>query len=100
MHDLRQQVYGRAGRYSNWIIENKYFDVMHYADQFKEQLGIDAKKASLGELSEKLEIENPRTHRALADAITTARVFLKLKEMNVGDSNAFAEDLLSDLDEW
>ena len=51
-------------------------------------------------MSEKLEIENPRAHRALADAITTARVFLKLKEMNAGDSNASVEDLLSDLDEW
>ena len=90
----------RAGRYSNWIIKNKYFDVMRYVDQFKEQLGIDARKVSLGELSEKLEIENPRAHRALADAITTARVFLKLKEMNAGDSNASVEDLLSDLDEW
>ena len=89
-----------AGRYSNWIIENKYFDVMRYADQFKEQLGIDAKKFSLGELSEKLEIENLRAHRAIADAITTARVFLKLKGMNTGDDNASVEDLPSDLDEW
>ena len=90
----------RAGRYSNWIIENKYFDVMRYAAQFKEQLGIDAKKVSLEELSGKLEIENPRAHRALADAITTARVFLKLKELDTGAESSSVEDLLSDLDEW
>ena len=90
----------RAGRYSNWIIENKYFDVMRYAAQFKEQLGIDAKKVSLEELSGKLEIENPRAHRALADAITTARIFLKLKELDTGVESSSVEDLLSDLDEW
>lgn len=90
----------RAGRYSNWIIENKYFDVMRYAAQFKEQLGIDAKKVSLEELSRKLEIENPRAHRALADAITTARIFLKLKELDTGVESSSVEDLLSDLDEW
>lgn len=90
----------RAGRYSNWIIENKYFDVMRYANQFKEQLGIDAKKASLGDLSEKLEIENPRAHRALADAITTARVFLKLRNLGSGENGSSIDDLLADLDEW
>ncbi len=73
---------------------------MRYAAQFKEQLGIDAKKVSLEELSGKLEIENPRAHRALADAITTARVFLKLKELDTGAESSSVEDLLSDLDEW
>ena len=34
----------RAGRYSNIIIENKYFDVMKYSYKFKEQLGIDGRK--------------------------------------------------------
>ena len=90
----------RAGRYSNWIIENKYFDVMRYAARFKEQLGIDAKKVSLKELSGKLALDNPRAHRALADAITTARVFLKLKELDTGVADGSVEDLLSDLDEW
>ena len=70
----------RAGRYANIIIGNNYFDVMRYADQFKAQLGIEAKKASLEELAEKLDIDNPRAHRALADAVTTARIFLRLKE--------------------
>ena len=70
----------RAGRYSNIIIENKYFDVMLYANQFKAELGIDAKRPSLNLLAEKLRIENPRAHRALADAITTAKVYLELKK--------------------
>ena len=41
----------RAGRYSNWIIKNKYFDVMRYVDQFKEQLGIDARKVSISAIT-------------------------------------------------
>ena len=73
---------------------------MRYALQFKERLGIDAKKASLEELSGKLDIENPRAHRALADAITTAKVFLKLKELDAGEESSSVENLLSDLDEW
>ena len=85
----------RAGRYSNIIIDNKYFDVMRYADQFKERLGIDSKKISLEELAGKLDIENPEAHRALADAITTARVFLKLKEMDGGTESASLDDMLS-----
>ena len=85
----------RAGRYSNIIIENKYFDVMRYADQFKERLGIDGKKISLEKLAGKLDIENPEAHRALADAITTARVFLKLKEMDDGAPSSSLDDMLS-----
>ena len=72
----------RAGRYSHAIIENKYFDVMRYADKFREQLGLDGDKCSLGHLSQKLGVKNPRAHRALADAITTAQVFLKLKDID------------------
>lgn len=90
----------RAGRYSNIVIENKYFDVMRFADSFKEKLGIDAKKASLQELADKLGIENPHAHRALADAITTAKVFLRLKELKGQDQPASIDDLLGDLDNW
>lgn len=90
----------RAGRYSNIIIENKYFDVMRYADKFKEQLGIDNSKCSLKELCEKLEIENPIAHRALADAITTARVYLKLKEMDNSNEDISMDDMLADIDNW
>lgn len=90
----------RAGRYSNLIIQNKYFDVMRYADQFKEKIGIETKKISLNELSEKLEIENPRAHRALADALTTARILLRLKDMETEPQSASVEDLLADLDDW
>ena len=90
----------RAGRYSNIIIENKYFDVMKYSYKFKEQLGIDGrKKSSLEKLAETLEIENPEAHRALADAITTARVFLKLKEMDTESDEFSFDDMLSAFDE-
>ncbi|MGI6172974.1 MAG: exonuclease domain-containing protein [Christensenellales bacterium] len=71
----------RAGRYSHIIIDNKYFDVMLYADRFKHKFDLTCRKVSLKDISEALQIENPQAHRALADAITTARVYLKLKEM-------------------
>lgn len=89
----------RAGRYSNLIVENKYFDVMHYAAQFSEKLGL-GKKFSLEDLSEKLNVKNPRAHRALADALTTARIFTELKKLYGGNEVSSVEDMLSDLDEW
>lgn len=89
----------RAGRYSNLIIENKYFDVMHYATQFSEKLAL-GRKFSLEDLSNRLNVTNPRAHRALADAITTAKVFLELRKMDDGTRTASVEDMLSDLDKW
>ena len=70
----------RAGRYANRIISNKSFDVMNYARNFQNIL--DCEKLKLGMVSEALNIVNPRAHRALADAVTTARVYLKLLEMD------------------
>ena len=90
----------RAGRYSHLIIENPHFDVMRYAHQFKEQLGIVGKKCSLEELCEKLGIVNSQAHRALSDAIATAGVYLKLKEMDSDTTDVSVDDLLSDLDQW
>lgn len=90
----------RAGRYSNLIIENPHFDVKRYAESMKDKLGIENKGISLAKLSEKLGIENPSAHRALADAVTTARVYLKLKEMDGGATTASVDDLLDNLDEW
>lgn len=90
----------RAGRYSNLIIENSHFDVMRYAYQFKEALDIHSNNCSLEELSGKLNIENPKAHRALADAKTTALIYLKLKEMDNNGVDISMDDFLSDLDEW
>ncbi len=90
----------RAGRYANIIVQNKYFDVMRYAGKFQEQLGMGAKQVSLEELSERLGVENPQANRALADAVTTARIFLKLKEMDGGADSRSVHDILSDLENW
>ena len=90
----------RAGRYSNIIMKNPQFDVMKYAEGFRPELGIADEKLSLETLSRKLGIENPESHRALADAITTARVFLKLKEMDKSDKTVGIDNLLADLDNW
>ena len=90
----------RAGRYSNIIMQNPQFDVMKYADGFRNKLGITDEKLSLEILSKKLGIENPEAHRALADSITTARVYLRLKEMDKSEKTVAVDDLLSDLDNW
>ena len=92
----------RAGRYSHLIIENKLCDVMKYSKKFLSDLGIEKPKgnASLEELSQKFNIKNPRAHRALADAITTAKVFLKLKEMESKKVESNVDDLLNDIDKW
>ena len=89
----------RAGRYSQIVIDNLQFDAMRYALSIKDKLSL-GEKFSLEVLSEKLGISNPRAHRALADAITTAKVYLKLKEMGAGDAGAEIDDILADLDEW
>ena len=90
----------RAGRYANIIMENPQFDVMRYAESFRSKLGLDEKKISLGTLSRKTGVENPKAHRALQDAVTTARVFLKLKEMETSLKPDSVDDILSDLDNW
>ena len=92
----------RAGRHSNTIIRNYYFDVMHYASQFKDILGVETVngRVKLEVLSEKLNLPNPRAHRALADALTTARIYLKLKSMEVKPENQSISELLSDIDDW
>ncbi|MBR3242774.1 MAG: 3'-5' exonuclease [Parasporobacterium sp.] len=90
----------RAGRYSNLIIDNKYFDVMRYVRKFREQIDSEMDSLTLGNVSQVLNIENPRAHRALADAITTAKVFLKLKEMDKNTEGTTIDDILSDLGNW
>lgn len=69
----------RAGRLSNIIIKNQYFDVMKYVKKFDKILNYESK--SLNNISNILGITNPNAHRALADSITTAKVYLKLLEI-------------------
>ena len=90
----------RAGRYSRIVMENPQFDVMKYAEKFKTELEIQDARISLEALAEKLDIENPKAHRALADAITTAKIYLRLKEMDDHEKTVAVDDLLSDLDNW
>lgn len=73
----------RAARISKIVIDNKYFDVMKYAK--KQSSKLNCNNIKLSTLSEYLNIPNPRSHRALADATTTARVYLKLKSMKNND---------------
>lgn len=69
----------RAGRLSNKIITNKYFDVMNYVKKFESVLRYENKTLSC--ISNLLGITNPNAHRALADSVTTAKVYLKLLEL-------------------
>lgn len=61
------------------IIDNDYFDVMFLAKKY--QIKLKCMNVKLNEVASKLDITNPEAHRALADAITTAKVYLKLVEM-------------------
>lgn len=70
----------KAGCLSNIKIENKYFDVMNYVNKLKYKLNYDSK--TLTNIGELLGIKNPNAHRALADSITTAKVYLKLLELD------------------
>lgn len=57
------------------------FDVMLYAGRFRAQLGFEKGRPGLAKLSERLQIVNPRAHRALADALTTARCLEALRHL-------------------
>lgn len=70
----------RAGRYANRIIYNKQFDLLPIA---KEKTKLE--DAKLNTVANYFNIENPRAHRAYTDAITTARLYLALKQKeNIG----------------
>ena len=69
----------RAGRLSNIVLTNKYFDAMKLARSKKHLLSSENLK--LVNVAESLGIINPQAHRALADAITTAKVYLALLEL-------------------
>ena len=75
----------RAGRLSNTIITNEYFDVMKYVKKFEKVLNYDSK--TLTNISNLLGITNPNAHRALADSVTTAKVYLKLLEIEESNKN-------------
>lgn len=71
----------RAGRYSHRYIENKHFDVMKYAKKVERKTLLNFTNHKLSTVSSTLHITNPQAHRALADAITTARVFVTLQRI-------------------
>lgn len=90
----------RAGRYCNEIYTNKHFDVCRYAKELKDTIGYTGANFKLVTVGEFLGIENPEAHRALADAITTAKIFLKLKEMSGGASQSVSTDNVLDFEDW
>lgn len=90
----------RAGRYSHEIYRNKHFDVWRYIQSLKDDIhytGTDFKLTTVGQF---LGIENPEAHRALADAITTAKIYLSLKEISKKTSEISNINSVLDLEEW
>lgn len=73
----------RAGRYCNKVIENPHFDVLQYAKRIKNDIGYNEENFKLNSIAKFCGVENPQAHRAWADALTTARVYLKLREKGV-----------------
>lgn len=71
----------RAGRYSNIVISNPNFDVLRYLRCNKEQLGYTGGDMKLNTVAQFCGVDNPQAHRAWADAITTAKVYLRLREL-------------------
>lgn len=88
----------RAGRYANVVLKNRSFDVMYFASELKGELGFDKQRVSLSDLSEMLKIENPQAHRALADAETTAKIYLRLLEIGGYEKTNSLDDILNE--EW
>ena len=66
----------RAGRYAFRVINNKQFDVLPVT-----YVACDTDDNTLNTVAASLGIENPQAHRAYADALTTAKVYLKIKEL-------------------
>lgn len=71
----------RAGRYCNKVYENKHFDVLKFARESAKKINYTGQDLKLTSVGEFLGIDNPNAHRALADAITTAKIYLKLREI-------------------
>ena len=74
----------RAGMYSGVVIQNRQFDVMLFSKPYLNSLGICKQCAKLGELAAALNVHNPRAHRAYADALTTAKIYVCLQTGSIG----------------
>lgn len=68
----------RAGMFAGVLLSNRQFDVMEQSKPYLKGLGINKNCAKLCELAAVLNIRNPQAHRAYADALTTARIYLEL----------------------
>ena len=70
----------RAGRYANIYINNPQFDVYKYIISKRDKIGFNGENCKLTMVAEYYGIEKTKAHRAWADALTTARVYMKIKE--------------------
>lgn len=67
----------KAAYMAGVTIENDYFDVYYPSGKYAHANGLI--NARLCTVSEHFKIENPQAHRAMADAATTAKLFLELQ---------------------
>lgn len=71
----------RAGRYSHIEVNNPHYDVLCAVRKNAHKIKYAEDNCKLGTVAEFFGIKNPAAHRAWADALTTAKVYLKLKEL-------------------
>lgn len=89
----------RAGRYGKIAISPMQYDVMPLAIELSEAIGIIPNKnktVKLDEVAKALSITNPNAHRAYADALTTAKIYLELLNYIKNDSSSDDEGSLLD----
>ncbi|MFI3261177.1 MAG: 3'-5' exonuclease [bacterium] len=79
----------RAGRLSNRIITNKYFDVLDFVKENNSL--INSENCKLGSVCESLGIINESAHRALSDSLVTAKVYLKVLELKNRETNGLSD---------
>ncbi len=71
----------RAARMCGMDLRNVCFDLLPWSKSLVDELHLSP-SGGLNALSRDLHIVNPQAHRALADALTTARAYLTLLEMH------------------
>ena len=64
------------------MIQNTHFDVLQYARRIKNDIHYTNDDFTLDSVAKFCGVENPKAHRAWADALTTAKIYLKLRELS------------------
>ena len=77
IEEIKNNIY--KSEYQTNVMSSEVEYIENYIKKFENKLNYSSK--TLTSISEILGIVNPQAHRALADSITTAKVYLKLLEI-------------------